>query len=69
LLVREVVSVTTNRELKFTPAEMTRLRETCRSLGTSYSEFVHFATLQALDEVEAYGRDAEALRAYYEQAK
>jgi hypothetical protein len=48
---------------------VTRLRETCRSLGTSYSEFVHFATLQALDEVEAYGRDAEALRAYYEQAK
>ena len=61
--------MTTNRELKFTPAEMTRLRETCRSLGTSYSEFVKFATLQALDEVDGYARDAEALRAYYEQAK
>ena len=69
LLVREVVSVTTNRELKFTPAEMTRLRAVCAALGTSYIELLHFAAMQAVDELEGYASDAEALRAYYEQAR
>lgn len=40
-----------DRALKFTDAEMVRLRDACRILGTSYIEFAHQAVMQAVDEV------------------
>ena len=38
----------------FTPAESERIRNVCRALGTSYSEFIHFAVMQAVTECEGY---------------
>ena len=45
-----------NRQLKFTPEEMVRLRECCRGLGTSYADFIRVVVLQALDEYEGLER-------------
>ena len=59
--------MTASRDVHFTPGEMKRLRVACRALNTSFAEFLHFATMQALDECEAIGRDAEAVRRYYER--
>jgi Recombination endonuclease VII len=57
-----------NRDLHFDAAEMERLTNVCRALGTSRPEFVKWAVLQALDEVEGYGRDAAVVRAFYNGA-
>jgi hypothetical protein len=35
---------------------MVRLRAACQALGITYGEFVHFAVLQALAELEGYAR-------------
>lgn len=45
-------------QLEFTRAEMARIRTVCQALGTSYAEFIHFATMQAVTEVEGYAREA-----------
>jgi hypothetical protein len=46
-----------NRTIEFTPEEMKRLLATVRSLQTSYSDFIRFATMQALDEAEGLARE------------
>ena len=50
----------TDRKLSFTEAERARLREACRCLGTSFVEFIHHSTMQAVDEV--LGTSAEVSR-------
>ena len=45
-----------NRRLTFTDDEMDRIRVACQALGTSYAEFIRFATMAAVDEVEGIGR-------------
>ena len=54
-------------EITWEPNENTRsrMRLVCRSLRTSYAEFVDFAVRQALDEAEALAREQQAIRAYY----
>jgi hypothetical protein len=47
----------TDRTLRFSPEELTRIRECARALGTSYVEFIHTATMQAVDECEGLDRD------------
>ena len=42
-----------NRRLTFSAEERKRLAFACQALGTTFEEFVHEATLQALDEFEA----------------
>jgi hypothetical protein len=44
-------SLVTNRTLQFSEAEMVKLREACRILGTSYVEFAHHAIMEAVGEV------------------
>lgn len=51
-----------NHNLKFTEIEMLRLREACRILGTSYSEFIHQATNQAVSEVLGINNQVAASR-------
>lgn len=51
-----------NRTIAFTPAEMVRLLGACRGLGTSYADFVHFAVIRALDEVEGLARQEREQR-------
>jgi hypothetical protein len=55
-----------NRDLNFSPEDMKRLRGACRSLGTSFQEFVVFAVRQALDECEGLAKEARAISDYYE---
>lgn len=43
--------VPVDRTLRFSDAELTRIREACRALNTSYVEFLHHAAMQAVDEV------------------
>jgi hypothetical protein len=45
-----------NRQLHFTPIELTRIRECARALNTSYADFIHHATMQAVDECEGIGQ-------------
>jgi hypothetical protein len=40
----------------FEPEEVERLRRAILSLGTSYPEFIHWAVMNAVDEVEGIGR-------------
>ena len=54
-----------NKQLRFNARDYKRLRDACRALGTSMAEFIEFATLTALDEMEGYARDAEVLRRFY----
>jgi hypothetical protein len=54
------------RQLTFSEEERGRLAVCCKALGTSFEEFAHFATMQAVDEVEGYGRDIRAMKDYYE---
>lgn len=49
----------TNRTLSFTDRELSRIREVCRALGISYVEFIHDATMSAVEQVEC---TAEAAR-------
>lgn len=56
----------TNRTLQFSQAELTRIRECARALNTSYVEFIHTATMQAVDECEGISRDR--MRELAEQA-
>lgn len=55
-----------SRDLQFDPADMKRLNLAAQQLATTPAEIIVFATRQALDELEGYARDADALRAYYE---
>ena len=52
-------------DVVFTRAERARLAEVCMALGAKFPEFVHFATMRAVDELEGYARDAALIRAYY----
>jgi hypothetical protein len=40
------------RRLTFTREERARLADICKVLGVTFEEFVHTATLHALDEIE-----------------
>ena len=40
-------------DVTFSAEERQRLAKACQVLGVKFHEFVHFATLQALDEVES----------------
>ena len=42
-----------------------RMHRVCRSLRTSYVEFIGFAVRQALDEAEALAQEQQAIRNYY----
>lgn len=53
------------RTVTFSAEERARLAEICKALGTTFGEFVHFATMRAVDECEGYGRDAGLVRAFY----
>jgi hypothetical protein len=57
------------RQLTFSEEERARLATACKALGTTFEELVHWATLQALDELESYGRDAKALHDFYERGQ
>ena len=50
----------------FTREERERLAPVCIALGTTFGEFVHFATMRAVDELEGYARDSALIRAYYD---
>ena len=58
-------------ELTWTPDPETRERMhvACRSLATSYADFILFAVRQALDELEALGREQKAIRDYYQRTE
>jgi hypothetical protein len=43
----------TSKEVVFTKAERKRLAKACQVLGVFFGEFVHDATMHALDEFEA----------------
>lgn len=43
-------------EVTFTKQERRRLAKACQVLGTTFAEFVHQATMHALDEFEGEGR-------------
>ena len=51
--------------ITFAPADRRRLMAACRALGTSYVEFITFATMQAVTECEGYARDQEAIDSFY----
>lgn len=52
----------TNRRVSFTQDEKDRLHDVCRALGTTYVEFMHFAVMQAVTEVEGLG---DEIRRHY----
>ena len=54
-----------NRDVNFEPDEMRRIRECCRSLGTSYAEFIRWATMQSVSECEGLAADQALVTAYY----
>lgn len=45
----------------FTEADNRRLAEVCVALGTSIPEFVHFAVMQAVGEVEGLAHEMSAI--------
>ncbi len=45
-------------ELTFSPEERSRLAKVCQALGTTFEEFVHHATMQAVDEMEGLAHEA-----------
>ena len=55
-----------SRQLTFSVEERRRLAAVCKALGTTFEEFCHFATMQAVDECEGHGRDLNAIKAFYE---
>lgn len=55
--------------MTFTPEERRRLMVACRALRTTYVEFVHFATMQAISECEGYARDQAEVDAFYERMR
>ena len=50
---------------EFTAADRKRLHAVCRALGTSYADFMHFATMQSVTECEGYAQDQELINRYY----
>jgi hypothetical protein len=54
------------RDVQFTPEQIDRLRKVCRQLNTSFSDFITFATMQAVGECEAIAGDYERVKAFYE---
>lgn len=44
-------------ELVFNPEERRRLAKVCQALGTTFEEFVHHATMQAVDEMEGISQE------------
>ncbi len=46
-----------NRVITFSADERKRLAFACQTLGIKFPEFVHHATIQALDEFEADVRE------------
>ena len=47
----------TDRTLKFTEKELARIRLAAQQVNTSYVEFIHTATMQAVSECEGMTRD------------
>ena len=55
------------RRIELSPDEHRRLVVACQALGTTFQEFVSFATRTALDEIEGYGRDIAERRAFFDR--
>jgi hypothetical protein len=51
---------------EFSEDDRKRLMPVCRALGTSFADFIHFATMQAVDECEGLAREQDAIRQYYQ---
>jgi hypothetical protein len=51
---------------EFTEEERARMHKVCRALRTSYKEFIHFAVMQSITELEGYANDYEAIHRYYQ---
>lgn len=49
----------------FTKKERERLRRCTEALRTSYIDFIHFATMQAIDEMEGYAEQARQINEHY----
>jgi hypothetical protein len=45
------------RTLSFDEGELARIRECCQALGVAYVEFIHKATMDAVEELEGYARN------------
>lgn len=54
-----------NRDVQFSPSQITRIKTVCAGLQTSMADFIVFATMQAVDEVEGLTRDQEEIRRWY----
>jgi hypothetical protein len=54
------------KKVTFSAEERKRLANVCVALGTTFQEFCHFATMQAVDECEGLARDQKLISAYYE---
>jgi|APFre7841882654_1041346.scaffolds.fasta_scaffold236657_2 hypothetical protein len=50
---------------QFSEQERQRLQYVCRALRTSYSDFIHFATMQAIGECEMYAQQYEIINQFY----
>jgi hypothetical protein len=50
----------TGRTVAFDEGELARIRECCQALGVAYVEFIHKATMDAVEELEGYARDEHA---------
>ena len=55
-----------DRTFRFDEEERDHFAGVCKALGTTFEEFAKFAVMQAIDEVEGYGRDIRAMKNYYE---
>jgi hypothetical protein len=45
------------RTVTFTKAERQRIAEHCQALGITFGEFIRWATLQAVDEMDGVQRE------------
>jgi hypothetical protein len=43
------------RQLTFTKEERVAIADHCKAMGITFEEFIHTATMQAVDEVNGYG--------------
>ena len=50
------------RQLTFTKDERAKIADHCKALGITFEEFIHTATMQAVDEVNGYGRNIGSIR-------
>lgn len=53
----------------FTKKERERLRRCTEALRTSYIDFIHFATMQAIDEMEGIAEDYRNNREFWDATR